>query len=66
MSNKVKDFLLVTIAVIVMSLIAVACTHYATSSKAWYAGSHTEGCNGTNDCGCYKKLIKADKERAEK
>lgn len=66
MSNKVKDFLLVTIAVIVMSLIAVACTHYATSSKAWYAGSHTEGCNGTNDCGCYEKLIKADKERAEK
>lgn len=66
MSNKVKDFLLVTIAVIVMSLIAVACTLYATSSKAWYAGSHTEGCNGTNDCGCYDKLIKTDKERAGK
>lgn len=66
MPNKVKDFLLVTIAVIVMSIIAVACTHYATSSKAWCAGSHTEGCNGTNDCGCYEKLIKADKERAGK
>ena len=66
MPNKVKDFLLVTIAVIVMSIIAVACTHYATSSKAWYAGSHTEGCNGDDDCGCYKKLIKADKERAGK
>lgn len=66
MSNKVKDFLLVTIAVIVMSIIAVACTHYATSSKAWYAGSHTEGCNGTNDCGCYEKLIKMDREGAVK
>ena len=66
MSNKVKDFLLVTIAVITMSLVTVVCIHYATSSKAWYAGSHTEGCNGTNNCGCYEKLIKADKERAEK
>ena len=64
--SKVKDFLLVTIAVIVMSIAAVACTHYATSSKAWYAGSHTEGCNGDDNCGCYQKLIKADKERAEK
>ena len=61
-----KDFLLVTIAVIVMSIVAVACTHYVTSPEAWYAGSHTEGCNGTTDCGCYDKLIKADKERAGK
>ena len=66
MSKSVGDFLLGTIAVITLSLIAVGCVHYATSSKAWYAGSHTEGCNGTNDCGCYEKLIKADKERAEK
>ena len=66
MSNKVKDFILVTIAVIVTSIAAVGCVHYATSPEAWYAGSHTEGCNGTNDCGCYEKLIKADKERAEK
>ena len=66
MSKSVGDFLLGTIAVITLSLIAVGCVHYATSSKAWYAGSHTEGCNGTNDCGCYEKLIKANKERAEK
>lgn len=66
MSNKVKDFLLVTITVIVTSIAAVGCVHYATSPEAWHAGSHTEGCNGTNDCGCYEKLIKADKERAEK
>lgn len=64
--SKIKDFLLVTIAVITLSLIAVGCVHYATSSKAWYAGSHTKDCSGTNDCGCYEKLIKADKERAEK
>ena len=66
MSNKVKDFMLVTIAVITLSLIAVGCVHYATSSKAWYAGSHTEGCNGTNDCGCYEKLIQMDREGAVK
>ena len=66
MSNKVKDFILVTITVIVTSIAAVGCVHYATSPETWYAGSHTEGCNGTNDCGCYEKLIKADKERAEK
>ena len=66
MSNKVKDFLLGMIAVIILSITTVVCVHYATSSKAWYAGSHTEGCNGTNDCGCYEKLIKMDKERAEK
>lgn len=66
MSNKVKDFLLGMIAVIILSITVVCCVHYATSSKAWYAGTHTEGCNGTNDCGCYEKLIKADKERAGK
>ena len=64
--SKVKDFILVTIAVITLSLIAVGCVHYATSPETWYAGSHTEGCNGTNDCGCYKKLIQMDRERAGK
>lgn len=65
MSNKIKDFVLVTVAVIVMSIAAVACTHYATSSKAWYAGSHTESCNGDDDCGCYEKLIQMNRERDE-
>ena len=66
MSKSVGDFLLGTIAVITLSLIAVGCVHYATSPEAWYAGSHTEGCNGTNDCGCYKKLIQMDREGAVK
>ena len=66
MSKSVGDFLLGTIAVITLSLIAVGCAHYATSPEAWHAGSHTEGCNGDDNCGCYEKLIKADKERAEK
>lgn len=66
MSNKVKDFLLVTIAVITLSLVAVACTHYATSPEVWYTGEHTKGCNGTDNCGCYEKLIQMDKERAGK
>lgn len=66
MSNKVKDFILVTVAVVVISIVAVGCVHYATSPETWYAGSHTEGCNGTNDCGCYEKLIQMDREGAVK
>lgn len=66
MSNKVKDFLLGMIAVIVLSIIAVGCVHYATSSKAWYANNHIGSCDGTENCGCYEKLIKIDKERAGK
>lgn len=66
MSKSVGDFLLGTIAVITLSLIAVGCVHYATSPEAWYAGSHAEGCNGDDNCGCYEKLIKVYKERAEK
>ena len=64
--SKVKDFLLVTIAVIVMSIAAVVFIHYATSPEAWYAEIHTEGCNGDNNCGCYEKLIQMDREGAVK
>lgn len=38
---------------------------YATSAEVWYAGEHTSGCDGSQDCGCYKKLLAQDRKRAE-
>jgi hypothetical protein len=39
---------------------------YATSAKCWYAGEHTKGCNNSDDCGCYKKLLAMDKQIHDK
>lgn len=66
MSNKVKDFLFGVLFIIILSIIMGGCLYHATSPEAWYAGEHTEGCNGTDNCGCYEKLIQMDKERAGK
>jgi hypothetical protein len=51
-------------AVLMGSLVVVgmfAAIMHATSAEVWYAGEHTEGCNGSLDCGCYKKLLELDK-----
>jgi hypothetical protein len=37
---------------------------YATSAEVWYAGEHTAGCDGSQECGCYKKLVSLDRKRA--
>ena len=66
MSNKVKDFLLGALFVIVLSVIMGGCLYHATSPEVWYAGEHTEGRDGTDNCGCYEKLIQKDKERNSK
>ena len=66
MSNKVKDFLLGALLVIVLSVVMGGCLYHCTSAEYWYAGMHTEGCDGTDNCGCYEKLIQMDKERAGK
>ena len=47
-------------AVLMGSLVVIgmfAAVMYATSAEVWYAGEHTEGCDGSQDCGCYKKLV---------
>ena len=38
-----------------------AAVMHATSAEVWYAGEHTEGCDGSQNCGCYKKLLEMDK-----
>lgn len=35
---------------------------YATSAEVWYAGEHTAGCDGSQECGCYKKLIEMERK----
>ena len=38
---------------------------YGTSAECWYAGEHTEGCNGADNCGCYEKLLEMDRQKSE-
>lgn len=51
-------------AVLMGSLVVIgmfAAVMHATSAEVWYAGEHTEGCDGSLNCGCYKKLLELDK-----
>ena len=66
MSEKVKDFIVGAIAVIIFAVVMGGCLYHCTSAEYWYAGEHTEGCDGTDNCGCYEKLVQMDKERAGK
>lgn len=66
MKEKVKDFLFGALFIIVLSAVMGGCVWYGTSAEVWYAGEHTEGCNGTDNCCCHEKLIKMDKERGGK
>ncbi|MBR1951465.1 MAG: hypothetical protein IKA32_02755 [Lentisphaeria bacterium] len=36
---------------------------YGTSAEVWYAGEHTAGCDGTEHCGCYERLVSGDIDR---
>ena len=38
---------------------------YATFAEVLYAGEHTAGCDGSQDCGCYKKLLAQDAARVQ-
>lgn len=58
---KIKDFILGVIATVVFAVIMSCCLYHCTSAEYWYAGEHTEWCNGSNDCGCYEKLVKMDR-----
>lgn len=56
-------------AVLMGSLVVIgmfAAVMYATSAEVWYAGEHTEGCDGSQKCGCYKKLLELDRKNAER
>lgn len=66
MSERMKDFVVGVIVTVIFAVVMGGCLYHSTSAEYWYAGEHTEGCNGSNDCGCYEKLVKMDKERAGK
>ena len=51
------------IASIIICILLFLVFLWATAPEQWYANMHTEGCNGTNNCGCYEKLIELDKQR---
>ena len=48
---------------IVFSLLIILAILWATAPEQWYAGMHTQGGDGTDDCGCYEKLLEHDKNR---
>jgi hypothetical protein len=55
-------------AVLIGSLVVIgvfAAVMHATSAEVWYAGEHTEGCDVSPDCGCYKKLLGLDKANTQ-
>lgn len=51
-----KDFLMGALAVILFAVAFAGAVLYATSAEVWYAGEHTAGCDGTDNCGCYERL----------
>ena len=58
------------VGVVLLGLLGIAGTYavlwWSTSPEVWYAGEHTSGCDFTENCGCYEKLLQADKEKARK
>jgi hypothetical protein len=58
-----KDFLTGALAAVVFAAAFVWAILYATSAEAWHAGEHTEGCDGTDNCGCYERLVSGEAER---
>ena len=55
-----KDFLINALAAAILGIALMAAIWYGTSAEVWYAGEHTHGCNGTDNCGCYERLVNGD------
>ena len=60
--NKPRDFILGTLAVIIILLSAAALLWHVTKPEYWYAGMHLDMCTGPEGCDCYKRLLAWDKE----
>lgn len=57
-----KNILIHALATVVFAAAIVWAILHATSAEAWYAGQHTAGCDGTDACGCYERLIGGEAE----
>lgn len=61
-----KNIILHAVAVGILAVAMGGCLWCATSAEYWYAGEHTEGCNNSDNCGCYEKLLAMDKQTHNK
>ena len=58
MKENAKELFVGIVATIIFAVLFTLAIFYATSAEVWYAGEHTAGCDNSEDCGCYEKLIK--------
>lgn len=65
MRKIIKDTAVFFICTAVCSGLLFLAVWHGTSAEVWYAGQHTEGCDGSQDCGCYKKLLAQDAARVQ-
>ena len=59
-----KEKLLFGAYVVLMGAAWVGILHGITSPEYWHAGEHTAGCNGTDECGCFDRLMEAEKKNS--
>lgn len=63
--SKVGAILRGLLVLVIFLAVMFAAIWYATSAEVWYAGEHIKSCDGSQDCGCYKKLLELDRKNAE-
>lgn len=63
--QKVLQVVVVVLIGLLVAWSFKALMDYVTSPEYWYAGMHTDGCDGSDNCGCYEKLLEMDRERAK-
>lgn len=60
--------LLQIVGAVSMGLLGVAGMYailwWSTSPEVWYAGKHTSGCDLTENCGCYEKLLEMERAKS--
>lgn len=56
-----KETILSILGTILFFVIIIAMLKFAFSPEVMCAGEHMKGCDGTNNCGCYEKLIEAER-----
>lgn len=73
MTTKMKESIIAAFWFVVLLLLCVLFFRACTSPEMWYAGEHDKDCevmlNGgdyeKDECGCYDRLIEADRKRRE-
>jgi hypothetical protein len=62
MKEKVKNFVVGVIMLIILMVIMGGCLYHATSAESWYAGMHDSKCEtaGYGECGCYDRFMERE------